>query len=362
MRRFLTFLAYFLFFLLVGLFLAGFAARYVHPRYMWWIQLVAVFLPYLSALVFLAGVPILIARKWILMSITAILWLLVAVRFFPEGGRLDPSSVGMGQRLTVMTLNSPTWYPDERGIRARTFRGLVDRYRPDLISLQETWVNFNAGGRLRNMRKDVSVLTDSSAYTTVGQRGSGAMTSYVPVFGLLPPEQVNFFLLAPDENGQGGEVARVEYTWRRRKVVVYNVHLQTFGSEKPWHEDNESLLNPRVWAAYFRQYRSAVTRRAGQAEQVAQMIREESDPVIITGDFNSTRHNWDYGWISDGFSDAFTIAGNGWGATYHARYPFARIDFILVSSELGVVSAEVPKVILSDHRPVVATLSWREDP
>jgi hypothetical protein len=294
------------------------------------------------------------------MSLTAILCVLIAIRFVPEGNGADGGEGGVGERLSLMTLNSPSWYPYD-GDRARDLLRLMNRYRPDIVAIPEGWVNYNADGSVRSHRKDLRVLTDSASYVTRGPRGTRDTVSHTPLYSLFPFEQVSFFELPYDPTRQySAKVSRASVTWRQRPIVVYGVHMQSFGSEKPWREDNSSAFNPRVWLRYVRQYRQAIHRRAAQAEQLARMIREETDPVIVMGDLNSTSNNWDLNWIKGDLTDAYRVSGEGWGATYHARRPFARIDFILVSEEFRVVSAEVPAIGISDHRPVFAVVEWRK--
>ena len=106
--------------------------------------------------------------------------------------------------------------------------------------------------------------------------------------------------------------------------------------------------------------------RTLRAEELARGIRArieaETLPVVISGDFNATRHNWAYRHIARGFQDAFVEQGEGWSATYHSERPLVRIDHILVGPEWEVVRAYVPPSteIVSDHRPLVARIRWRD--
>ncbi len=359
MRRFLRSSGLVLYTLLVGLFLAAYAAKYVHPKYLWWIQLVAIFLPYLSALVVLTAIPLLLTRRWVLLALTGVLGLLVAFRFLPGGHRMEAGAVGPGEQLTLLTLNYPSVYA-HREDRVQTLSALVNRLRPDIIALQEAWMGFAPNGAFRDARRDVLVLLDSTSYTAVGGAAGGTRDTQTPLLSLFPLEPANYFEVPLDPSGRlNARVARAEGNWRRRTIVVYNVHMQSFGSDKPWREENTSLMDPRVWFRYLRQYREAIQRRASQAELLAQMIRDETDPVIVMGDFNSTSNNWDYTWIAEGLTDAFSAAGVGWGGTYHVGYPFARIDFILLSEDFGVLTASVPNIVVSDHLPVYATVAWK---
>ncbi len=360
-RRFLRSIAYLLYGALLASFLAGYAARFVPPEALWWLQLAAIPLPYLSAAVVLGALPVLLARNWALLGLNGALVVLIVIRFWPVGGGGDPSSFTAGEKLSLMTLNYPSWPSHDRARRRTDFLRLVQRERPDVITMQEGWHFYGPDGTRLHSRDDMAMLADSASYLTSGPLRSDRSLTYVPIFSLFPMETVSTFVIAPDRRGTGADVTRAETTWRRRRLVIFNVHLQSFGSAKPWREDNTSILSPRTWIRYLRQYRDAILRRAGQAEQIAAMIEEEPDPVIVMGDFNSTRHNWDFNRISAGLQDTHAVAGLGRGATYHARYPIARIDFILASEEFVVLSSRAPRVRISDHRPVIASVAWREE-
>lgn len=360
MRRFLKSLAFVAYGVLLVAFLAGYAARFIRPGTFWWLQLLAIPLPYLSAIVVLSGLPLFLTRNWGLFGFNVGLMVLVAIRFWPAGGAVDASGFGVGETLSMMTLNYPSWSASDHEPRTRALLDLVNRERPDLIALQEGWSYYSPDGSNLHSRTDLSILVDSAAYLTHGPQRSDRSVSHVPLFSLFPLDVVNRFVLAPDVRGAGSEVTRAEATWRQHRITIYNLHLQSFGTDKPWSEDESSWLDPRTWFKYVRQYRDAITRRAGQAEQIAAMLRDETGPLIVMGDFNSTRHNWGFNRIAEGLHDTYGMAGSGRGSTYHARYPFARIDFILVSNHFAVLSAEVPTVVLSDHRPVLATVAWKE--
>jgi vancomycin resistance protein VanJ len=93
------------------------------------------------------------------------------------------------------------------------------------------------------------------------------------------------------------------------------------------------------------------------------MIEQETDPVIVVGDFNSTQHHWVYRHISRSLTDAHRAAGSGFGWTFPAHRPLVRIDHVLVSGAWAVVRTHVSSHhATSDHRPVVTRLRWRGTP
>ena len=111
---------------------------------------------------------------------------------------------------------------------------------------------------------------------------------------------------------------------------------------------------------YLRQYRAAYRVRAREIDGIVAMIEEETLPVILCGDLNSTPNNRVYRTLSGRLRDAFAEAGEGWGMTYHARLPAVRIDYVFVSEEWEVVAARVQEAHLSDHLPLLVTLRLRD--
>jgi hypothetical protein len=160
---------------------------------------------------------------------------------------------------------------------------------------------------------------------------------------------------------------RSHLRWEGRDVVVYNVHLRSFGSLKPWQDPAVRLFHPSTWVPYLRQYRTVYAKRGDEAAQIADRIAEETLPVIVAGDFNSTADNWSTRRLRSAGgvdrTDAVAAAGGrGWGRTYHAQHPFVRIDFVFVDPALEVTSAVTTPVGFSDHRPVRVGLRWRAEP
>ena len=99
--------------------------------------------------------------------------------------------------------------------------------------------------------------------------------------------------------------------------------------------------------------------RRRQAQQLVEHFTGADRPLVIMGDFNC-------GWEED---DALTLIARGLdlrayqpGATdldtYPSCAPRARIDWILISSELRFIDYHVWPEHISDHRGVAATIGW----
>ena len=98
-------------------------------------------------------------------------------------------------------------------------------------------------------------------------------------------------------------------------------------------------------------------KRALQADAIADFLEKSPYQTIVCGDFNDVPLSYTYNRIARGLDDTFSKQADGFAYTYNTRYRLLRIDNILVSPSIEVVSYEVDnKVDLSDHYPVVSRL------
>lgn len=358
---------------------AGLAAAYLPPGPFWWAQLVSTALPYaVWALAGLAALP-LARRRWGLAALHLVLVGAVAVRALPPGRFSDP--VAAGPELALTTFNVPQVGPSREAL-GDSVVAFVGRARPDVLALQDAWVY----GPRRRERGGEAVQVESVrerlGYTLAlparlaGHAGWRENGTGVPVLvrGGAPVEVLEQeALVIADRDADGSLALRTHLRWDGRELVLYNLHLRSFGEAKPWDDEAFGWAQPRTWLPYLRRYREAYARRGDEVAEIAARIDTEALPVVVAGDLNSTADNWTYrrlrragldvGPLDGGRLDAYREgAGLSWGRTYHAERPLVRIDFVLVDPALEVVSAETRPVRFSDHRPVSVRLRWREEP
>ena len=77
--------------------------------------------------------------------------------------------------------------------------------------------------------------------------------------------------------------------------------------------------------------------------------------MIVMGDFNGTANDRSLAPLTAGLRSAQGAAGYGFGFTWPAKFPMARIDHIMVRG-VSPTKAWVMKSTGSDHLPVVAEL------
>lgn len=82
----------------------------------------------------------------------------------------------------------------------------------------------------------------------------------------------------------------------------------------------------------------------------------ESEKCILMGDFNMQPDNAILAPIYERMTDTATAFENADAKTFPSDKPTIKIDYIFVSRDVKVLSAYVPEIIASDHRPLVAEI------
>lgn len=345
---------------LIFLYVAGYLALFIRSDTFWWIELIAAFLPYLTVGVLAATLVVLAGRRWKLLLVHAALVLLILVRANPLQ-RIGHAIPEGPDDLTFMSFNVPRWWGHLMPEKTSEMAELVARINPDVIGLQEAPIAFYPDDPPQRAASYVAVLFDSLGYRTIGPRASGVTHTHQPVLSRLQIDgQERFDLKRTRSDTLTTNLTRTVLTWKGRSFALYNLHLRTFGEQKVWHEDGSFLLSWRNVVPYLSRYREAYRARAWEVDRVLEMLGDENLPFVICGDLNSTPHNWVLGRLESIVTDAFKVAGRGWGMTYHTRLPVFRIDYVLVSDHWEVVSASVEDAYLSDHLPVVARIRLKD--
>jgi endonuclease/exonuclease/phosphatase family metal-dependent hydrolase len=205
---------------------------------------------------------------------------------------------------------------------------LADHFRPDLVLLNET------GGRIRLRRFARAMGMDVAAdpWSPFRRRVKDAVL-------VRPP-------------------------WR-----IVSRRLHRFADVRRRLYPRGALI-AHVGRAGFRVWTIAVhlglhpQERLHSAEELSDLTRGLSGPVLIGGDFNELPEGKAVSFLSQRYWDAWLLGGDVSGETFPAEDPTARIDYLFVSEGLGVDRVLVPPGrdarLASDHLPVVAQLTVRD--
>lgn len=341
---------------LAGPFLAGVAGYFVSPDHYWGLQLLGIIVPHLAgALLLTAGLAV-IHGHWAYAGLLAVviamglLAPMVARDSVESDALLDDVP-----RLVVMSFNAGMEYA---GNRQDDLAALLAREQPHLVAMQELPVRLDALTGITTGPPFISPLVQGRAYPIAWPKTNNRwVVLNLPTFSRT--ESAGSAMLLSD-GGKGGlwasgGVVRSEVEWEGQPIAIYNVHLHSFGSERPWKDG--TLLSPKAWRSALHTYREDFRTRAEQARQLRWWLDQEPLPFLVCGDFNSTPANWVYGHIAHGLQDSFRAKGEGWGMTFPATWPLVRIDYVLASPHWRVHRAFVPDGLSSDHRPVIAELA-----
>lgn len=99
------------------------------------------------------------------------------------------------------------------------------------------------------------------------------------------------------------------------------------------------------------------TIHAQQALITRRFLDTTTSPIIFCADLNSVPTSYTYNILSQKLKDVFLEKGVGIGRTYNAISPTLRIDVMLVSKSINVISYKSPKLPYSDHYPIITTLN-----
>lgn len=288
--------------------------------------------------------------RWeFLLSVAAIAIRFSFVGLFVQVGGTETAEPSDREQLKVMTFNThgfkgkddDTLMTVDSG--ARMFLRLVDEEEPDVLCLQEYW----------NVHHMHDSLYARGYKAHFGVRGA---KSYPPTLLFTRCQLVQGYEM--DRRSKFyADIRKGELT-----VRICVVHMDSYHLSDEDKEGFENLTHAKPDSNTHNMLRKfAETTRQHETEWLTQLqpLIEESDgmPLIIAGDFNDTPASYIYQQITQHLTDAYVEEGSGFGTTYHGPYPAFRIDYLFHSQQLQTLAYKRIKSPISDHYPVVVTLT-----
>ncbi|WP_454324533.1 endonuclease/exonuclease/phosphatase family protein [Streptomyces ambofaciens] len=287
-------------------------------------SLVETFLPWFGLLV-----PVLAAGALWRRSASAVLALVLPVTVWLSlfGGLLVDKSEPGGD-LTVATHNVGAENPDPVG----TARDLVAS-GVDVLALEE----------ITEEDRGVYEKELAGAYPHHTVQGTVGLWSRLPLSDSRPVDiATDYGPLADTKPADiqlaGNRALRTTVATDRGPLVVYVAHL---GSVR---------LTPR--AGFWTGSRDRNAQALGEV-----LAADRSERVMLLGDLNGTLDDRALAGITSQLRSAQDAAGDGFGFSWPAKFPVARIDQILVRGVEPTGSWVLPATG-SDHLPVAAGVSW----
>jgi endonuclease/exonuclease/phosphatase (EEP) superfamily protein YafD len=182
------------------------------------------------------------------------------------------------------------------------FMAFLDQEKPDFILMQDA----------RNRGPEFAKAFPTSF---VSGHGEFLLVSRYPI-------QKAGFVNGPNWMGRP-VAARFEVLVKNQVLVLYSVHLPTPRRELGRFLGGRRILGDLVgWQsreAGFGDYREWLTQRIELARALDKVFRDETQPFLVAGDFNTPDHGYIYHLFADEMTDAFDAAGSGWGLTFPAN-------------------------------------------
>lgn len=139
-------------------------------------------------------------------------------------------------------------------------------------------------------------------------------------------------------------VLQVVLNVKGRQVNVFNLHLS---------EIHPKYLMPS-YGEWFPAYAtSTAKRRQSQTDVLLRAIASTKGPVVVAADLNTPPRGILYRRLTSHLTDAFRVAGHGFGYTFPTWLPMLRIDYVL-TRDIGIRRCYVPRSSASNHLAVVA--------
>lgn len=129
--------------------------------------------------------------------------------------------------------------------------------------------------------------------------------------------------------------------------------------EPTWYE-SRSLIRAEIDVAggltVLVTHMGLATTESRNAVETALAQLEPGRPVLMMGDFNLTPDSPILAPLKEAFQDAGDLLPQGADLSYPSDEPSRKIDYIMATSPIRILKAEIPNLIVSDHRPHTALI------
>jgi endonuclease/exonuclease/phosphatase family metal-dependent hydrolase len=222
--------------------------------------------------------------------------------------------------LKVMTYNLHQCFGMDNKLDVREVADTIRQADPDIVGFQEA-----DGGRVPSLSVDqvLWLSRNLNMYSVYGP--SWGNTYGVALLSKYPILSHQRHLLVSHEQQRACLEARIDIGGRT--LTFFSVHLG---------------LNPEE--------------RHRQLDELLVHTAQAPSPKVLVGDFNSHPDSREIERVLEQFEHSFAVAGTGDGYTSPPDSPMETIDYIFVSPDIEVLSAEVIASMASDHLPVAAEI------
>lgn len=312
------------------------------------------------------GAPIIIILNIVLLAYWIIVWdkiaLVMGISLILLSGqvgrhiqlKIKKDKVYEKCDLKVMTYNVGVFslWGDTKKNSADSILAFINKEKPDVLCMQEFRTT---------KRRDLNYINEALpkmpyryvsylSITRKGDRNLGSGLAIYSKYRLINGHKIKF------ENSANGLIY-ADMVRGRDTLRIMNIHLQLSSVKSNEVYELDGTDDKELAKNIVRKLMNNNSKRADQAKQVAELIKESPHPVLLCGDFNDTPASYSYRKIKKGFKDAFVLKGEGIGYTYNTMFHVLRIDNVFIDKDVfEVLSYKSPALPFSDHNPIVVEL------
>ncbi|MDQ3608294.1 MAG: endonuclease/exonuclease/phosphatase family protein [Actinomycetota bacterium] len=257
---------------------------------------------------------------------------LLAIALLPSGAGAEPQAPD--RELSVMTYNIHAGIGEDDRLDLQRIADEIRSSGVEVAGLQEVDRHWSARSDFVDQAQwlaeelDMHVVYGANLDRDPLSPGEPRRQYGTAILSEYPIQSSSNTLLPRPEEGEQRGLLEAVINVRGVRVRIANTHLQ----------HNSSV------------------ERAAQVDRIMELLADSDEPVVLLGDLNARPGDAELQPLSTRYDDAWLEGGEGDGFTLSAADPYARIDYIFVSREIVVESAEVRDTLASDHLPVVAEL------
>ncbi len=252
-----------------------------------------------------------------------------------------PTANTSGEELRVMTWNVRRLWggPDDAGDATACILTEIRRAEPDVLLLQEV-----SSAELARLAEPLGLDCTHGAYrSTDAARSAGHAVCTLGDRWTRDGGEVQPF--GPDTNWR---YVRTVVTRGDARLHVLGVHLHPY---RLLHDPAGAL------ADHADRLPATAAAQQSQARTLLAALGDTPARTGIGGDFNSARDTPVHARLRGQLLDVWERGAVGPAASVRLLNLIpVRIDYVYVTPDLGIVSAELPEVGCSDHRPIVTDL------
>jgi len=161
----------------------------------------------------------------------------------------------------------------------------------------------------------------------------------------------------------GNGVIFSDFTIKKKKIRVYNVHLQSIKFKPEDYQYLKEVKEIKTDANSTRRLsfriKDAFIKRAEQVKVIKEHAESSKMPYVFAGDFNDTPISYSVNRMGSGMKNSFREKGSMFGVTYNGDFPNFQIDYILASTDFDVINYLIIDKKLSDHYPIRSDLEFK---